>query len=253
MNENVAGEVTGRLAEYGQRVITTLIIILIGILAARLLMMLIDNILKRTKMPSATRGFVTTSLYIAIIIITIIMALTPFEVDILPLVVGLAIIGFIVGLALQGALSNFAAGIMILAQRPFHVGDFVDVAGETGEVKEITITSTVIDTPDNVKVVFPNAKVLAGEIKNYSVHKIRRVSIPVEVDRNVKIDNLTESIKGILSAQEKILKDPPFSVNICGISSSKVDLIVRAWCSVEEVEEVSHGIFYSIKKELEKI
>ena len=246
-------DVTGRLAEYGQRIISVLVIILVGILAARFLTMFVDSILKRTRMPSTTRGFVNTLFYIAVIVLTIIMALTPFEIDIGPLVVGLGIIGFIVGLAIQGALSNFAAGIMILAQRPFHVGDFVDVAGETGEVKEITLTSTVIDTPENVKVVFPNAKVLAGEIKNYSVHKIRRINIPVELDRGVKIDDLTESIKAILSANKKILKDPPFSVNICGLSSSKVNLIVKAWCNADETEEVSHNIFYNIKKELEKV
>ena len=253
MNEDMAGEVTGRLAEYGQRIISTLVIILVGILAARFLTMFIDNILKRTKMPATTRGFVNTLIYIAIIVMTVIMALTPFEIDIGPLVVGLAIIGFIVGLAIQGALSNFAAGIMILAQRPFHVGDFVDVAGEIGEVKEITMTSTVIDTPENVKVVFPNAKVLAGEIKNYSAHKIRRIIIPIEVDRSVKIDDLIESINAILSTQEKILKDPPPSVKICGIFSSKVNLNIKVWCDADEVEEVSHCILYKIKKEQEKI
>lgn len=245
-------DVTGRLAEYGQRMVSALVIVLVGILVARFFTMFMNNIFKKTKMPSETRGFVCNLLYVAIIIVTIVMALTPFEIDIMPLVVGLGVIGFIVGLALQGALSNFAAGIMILAQRPFHVGDFVDVAGEVGEVKEITMTSTIIETPDNVKVVFPNAKVLAGEIKNYSAHKIRRISIPIEVDMGVKIDSLIESIKAILSAQGKILKDPPSSINICGLSGSKVNVVIRAWCNIEEIEEVSTSIFYSVKKELEK-
>ena len=180
------------------------------------------------------------------------MALTPFEIDIMPLVVGLGIIGFIVGLALQGALSNFAAGIMILAQRPFHVGDFIDVAGEVGEVKEITMTSTVIDTPENVKIIFPNAKILAGEIKNYSVHKIRRLNIPMEIDANQKIDDVIGKIKSVMSAQTKILKDPPYSINICSLSSLKVNLAVKAWCNTEESEEMYSNIFYALRKELEK-
>ncbi len=250
MNEDMAGEVTSRLAEYGQRIVSALVIILVGILAARFLTMFIDNVLKRTKMPDTTRSFVTTIIYVGIIVVTVIMALTPFEIDIGPLVVGLAIIGFIIGLAIQRALSNFAAGIMILAQRPFHVGDFIDVAGETGTVREITMTTTVIDTPENVKVSFPNAKVLAGEIKNYSVHKIRMINIPIDVDINVKIDGFIDSVKAILSAQEKILKDPPFSVNICGLSSSKINLSIKAWCNADETEEVSNSILYSIKKSI---
>jgi small conductance mechanosensitive channel len=252
MNEEIAGEVTNRLAEYLHRIFISLSIVLVGILMARLVTMFADRVLKKTKMPGTTRKFVTTLMYIGIIVVTVIMALTPFEIDIGPLVVGLAIIGFIMGLAIQGALSNFAAGIMILAQRPFHVGDFVDVAGEIGIVKEITMTTTVIDTPENVKVSFPNAKVLAGEIKNYSVHKIRMVSVPVEVDANVKIDGFIDSIKADLSVQEKILSDPPFSVNICGLSSSKVSLIVKVWCNADETEEVSNNIFHSIREKLEK-
>lgn len=248
--DEMAGEITGRLAEYGQRIVTALVIVLIGILVARFFTMFIDNIFKRTKMPSTTRGFVCTVIYIGIIIITIIMALTPFEIDIGPLVVGLAIIGFIVGLALQGALSNFAAGIMILAQRPFQVGDLVEIAGETGEVKEITITSTIIDTPENVKVIFPNAKVLAGEIKNYSVHKIRRINLPIEVERSQNIEDLLNRIKNILLSQEKILKDPQPSVLISGLMGSKVNLIVRLWCSTDEAEEISNTVLNTIIKEL---
>jgi len=244
-------EMAGILTTYTWRIITALVIVLVGILLARVITRFIERILIRIDIPSTTRGFLVSFIYVVIIIIAIVMALTRFEIDIGPLIIGIGIVGFIAGLAIQGALSNAVAGIMILVQRPFQVGDIVEAGGETGEVKEITTTSTVIDTPQNVKVIIPNAKILADKIKNYSTHRIRRISIPVEIEAGVKVDSLLEHIKHIISTQEKVLKEPPSSATISSLSSSKIVITVKVWCSVDDIEEVSHNILYEIKKELE--
>jgi len=84
------------------------------------------------------------------------------------------------------------------------------------------------------------------------VHKIRRLNIPMEIDANQKIDDVIGKIKSVMSAQDRILKDPPYSINICSFSSSKVNLAVKAWCNTEESEEMYSNIFYALRKELEK-
>jgi len=203
-------------------------------------------------MPETTRTFICNVMHLSIIIITVIMALTPFEIDIGPLVVGLGIIGFIVGLALQGTLSNFAAGILILVRKPFDAGDVVELAGERGTVREVTTTSTVIDTPENVKVIFPNAKILSGEIKNYTSHKTQRINISFDIDRNIKIEEFLKRVCDILSSSEKVLQDPPFSVRVSSLSKDATGITIQAWCDQGETEDAQHEILLKIKSSLEK-
>ncbi|PIV55293.1 hypothetical protein COY52_12555 [Candidatus Desantisbacteria bacterium CG_4_10_14_0_8_um_filter_48_22] len=245
-------EMTSALSQYTWRVITAIVIVLVGVVIARLLSVFINNILKRTDMPPATRGFLAGSISFVIIIIAVIMALTRFEIDIIPLVVGLAIIGFVVGLATQGALSNFVAGMMILAQRPFQTGDQVEVYGETGEVKEIKITSTIIDTPDNVRIIFPNAKLLAGEIKNLSTHKIRRISIPVQVNSGKDFAKISDSILAVFRSDARILKEPPTGVVVSSATGDKLTVSARAWCQTDEVEAVVSDMTVKIRELVDK-
>ena len=241
-----------RLGEYGYRIAMAFVILLAGILLAKIFKRILNDILHKTKMPETTRGFVGNIIYISIIVLTVIMALTPFEIDIAPLVVGLAIIGFIVGLALQGTLSNFAAGMIILIKKPFHTGDIVEIAGEKGVVREIGTTTTVIDTPDNIKVIFPNAKILAGEIKNYSSHKTERVNIYLEVDKNIKIAEFLDKVTKILSASEKILQDPPFSARVTSFSKDVLGITIQVWCDSGDAEDARHDILSKIKNEMER-
>lgn len=241
-----------RLTEYGQRIATALVILLAGIFVARVSTRFLDGVLHKTKMPENTRGFVGSVVYISIIVLTVIMALTPFEIDIAPLVVGLAIIAFIVGLALQGTLANFAAGMIILIKKPFRSGDIVEIAGEKGQVREIGTTTTVIDTPGNVKVIFPNGKVLAGEIKNYSSHKTQRINISFEIDKNIKIAEFLEKVIKILSSSDKVLQDPPFSAKVSSFSKDALGITIQAWCDSGDEEDARHDILFKIKNEMER-
>lgn len=246
------GNMTGVLTAYAWRIVPAIVILLLGILVGGLITRLVSNILKRTNMPLTTRRFITSFLYIIIIIFAIITAVAQFEIDIGPLVVGLAVISFIVGLALQGTLSNFAAGIMILAQRPFQTGDLVQIGSETGEIKEVTLTSTIIETQENVKTIFPNFKVLSGTIQNYSARKIRRVGLPVEVGSDRKISEVIKKIQSAISDEARVLKEPPCCIDVRELSVSGVKIMVKIWCQADEADAVSSSVLKSIKENFEK-
>jgi len=245
-------DVTNILTSYAWRIAAAVVIVLVGILTASLLSRFLNNLMKKTHIPSSTRGFITSFLFVVIIIFAMITGVAQFEIDIGPLVVGLAIIGFVVGLAMQGALSNLAAGIMILAQKPFQVGDMVEIAGEYGEVKEITMTSIILDKPENVKLIFPNSKVLAGAIKNYSSHRTRKISIDLEFAASKKINDIIENINFVIKHEEGVLKEPAPSIEVIEISLASVKLKVSVWCERNEVETLPPSLLKAIKTSLEK-
>jgi small conductance mechanosensitive channel len=157
-----------------------------------------------------------------------------------------------VGLALQGTLANFSAGVMLLVFRPFRVGDFVECAGTAGSVKEIGVFSTLLATPDNVAIVVPNAGIFGAVIKNYSANDTRRNDLVIGISYDDDIAKAVAVMQQVLSADERVLRDPEPVVAVAELGDSSVNLVVRPWCSSDDYWALRFDLTRRLKEALEE-
>ena len=160
----------------------------------------------------------------------------------------MAAAGFAVGLALQGSLGNFAAGVLLLIFRPFKVGDVVDVAGVVGVVDEIDLFNTILHTPDNIQVFVPNGQVYGNTIKNISAHATRRVDMVVGIGYGSSIARAEEIINELIAADERILKDPAPTVAVAELADSSVNFVVRPWTAAADYWAVKFDFTRKVKE-----
>jgi small conductance mechanosensitive channel len=137
--------------------------------------------------------------------------------------------GLAIGLAMQGSLSNFAAGVMIILFRPFKIGDFIDAGGVKGIVEEISIFTTNLRTPDNLAVIVPNSAITGGSITNFAAKETRRIDLTFGIAYDDDISVAKKAIWEVLNADERILKDPAPIVGVMELADSSVNLIVWPW------------------------
>lgn len=232
---------------YGGRAIGAAITLVLGYLAARLLRRVVRRVMSRFEPPPAIISFVSRLVYVAVLLFAVVAALSRFGVETTSFVAVLGAGSFAVGFALQGALSNFAAGVLILILRPFGVGDYVEVAGVGGTVKDIQLFSTVLATPDNVKVLVPNARVYGDTIKNYAGYETRRLDLSVGIGYDASIDRAIEVASTLLAADSRVLADPPPQVLVSQLGDSSVDLTLRMWVERSDFWPVRHELTRRIK------
>ena len=156
--------------------------------------------------------------------------------------------GLAVGLALQGSLSNFAAGVLMIIFRPFKVGDFIEGAGTAGVVEEIQIFTTQLRTPDNKTIIIPNAKLTADNIVNFSAKGTRRADMVFGIGYDDDIDKARNIISEILSNEARILKDPPPQVAVSELADSCVNFVVRPWVDADDYWGVVFDVTEAVKK-----
>lgn len=159
--------------------------------------------------------------------------------------------GLAVGLALQGSLANFAAGVLILIFRPFRVGDFVEVAGVSGVVQKIQIFTTELHSPDNKKIIVPNGGVISGNITNYSANDTRRVDLMFGIGYGDDIDTAKAVLESVVAAEAKILTDPAPTVAVVELADSSVNLVCRPWVKTADYWDVYFNITEAAKKALD--
>lgn len=154
--------------------------------------------------------------------------------------------GLAVGLAFQGTLGSFAAGVMLLVFRPFKIGDVVEAAGVTGKVEEIELFTTTIKTPDNQKLIVPNSKIAGDTIRNAVAYDTRRVDIDVGCDYGANIDDCRAALEESVQLVDKALADPPAQIFLKGLGGSSVDWQVRVWCKTEDYWDVHQATIRAI-------
>jgi len=165
----------------------------------------------------------------AILAVVIIAVLTRFGVETTSLVAALGAVTLAIGFALQGTLSNVAAGVMIVFFRPYKIGDFVEVAGTAGSVKDVTLFYTELNTPDNKQIIIPNGQAWGDVITNYSTHPTRRCDFVFSAGYDDEIDTVIGVLRDTFEADERVLKDPALFVEVAAHGASSVDYVVRAW------------------------
>jgi len=188
----------------------------------------------------------------AILAIAIVFVLSRFGIQTTSLVALLGAAGLAIGLALQGTLSNLAAGVMLLGFRPFKIGDYVDVGGFSGTVKAITLFTTEIATSDNVQITIPNSDIWASSIKNYSYYDRRRCDIVIGVSYDTDLKKAEAALRKVIDADERALSDPAPFVKVTNLGDSSVDFTIRVWAMADDFWNMKFALLREIKEEFDR-
>ncbi|MBA2663505.1 MAG: mechanosensitive ion channel [Bradymonadaceae bacterium] len=186
-----------------------------------------------------------------IVLVAFIIGLGNLGIDTGALIAGLGVTGLVLGFALKDTLSNFTAGGMILLYRPFDIGHVVDVGGTVGTVKDLTLVTTVLHTPDNRVIMMPNSKVWGNNITNVSLMTTRRVDLVVGIAYDADIDEATAIFLDIAGQNDKVLTDPAPAVTLNELGESSVDFNVRVWADASEYWAVRNEMLRQVKYRLD--
>jgi small conductance mechanosensitive channel len=186
-----------------------------------------------------------------IMVFAVIAALNKFGVQTTSFVAVIGAAGLAVGLALQGSLSNFAAGVLILVFKPFRIDDAIEAGGATGKVADIGIFTTTINTFDNKKVIVPNAAITSGTITNINAYETRRVDLTAGIGYGDDIGKAKQVLTDILANHPKVLQDPAPNVQLLELADSSVNFIVRPWVKTEDYWTVYFDVMRSIKEQFD--
>ena len=238
--------------EYGMSIIGAILILILGWTIANWAARKVRKSgQKAEKIDNTLVPILAQIIRVLIIIITILAVLNQFGVETTSIVALLGAAGLAVGLALQGSLSNIAAGVMILALRPFKIGDAVNIGGTAGIVDEIGLFVTELHSFDNVGITMPNSMVWGDEIQNYSMHDTRRVDMVFGIGYNDDIDKAITILKDILTADDRVLSEPETLIAVGNLGDSSVDIKARPWCNSSDYWDLMHDITKKVKEEFD--
>jgi small conductance mechanosensitive channel len=241
------------VSSYGITVIGAIAILLGGLWISGRVARLVKRALSRSDRVDETVAVFAASLTrYALVLITLIAVLNQFGVQTTSLVAVLGAATLAIGLALQGTLSNVAAGVMLLLFRPFKVGDYVEIGGTGGTVKAVTLFLTEMATPDNIEIVVPNGQVWGALIKNYNFNATRRCDINVGISYDDDISAARAAVLECAAADDRALKDPPPMVVPLGFGDSSVDLQVRVWVKTEDFWAFKFDLTERIKEKFDE-
>ncbi|WP_448556294.1 mechanosensitive ion channel family protein [Thalassotalea montiporae] len=240
------------MISFGIKLVVAIIILIVGKLVARLVSKGVSKILEHKSVDQAVISFVASLVYGVGIAIVFIIAISHlgFNTSSLVAIVGAA--GLAVGLALQGSLSNFASGVLLISFRPFKAGDFVEVGGVAGIVEEILIFSTKLRTGDNKTVIIPNGAITSGTITNYSTKPTRRIDLVIGVSYDANLAEARQVMADVVAADERVLKDPAVTIGVSELADSAVNIVVRPWVKSADYWPTYFDLMENIKVALDK-
>jgi len=204
------------------------------------------------KVDKILESFVSNLAYWAMMMFVIIATINQIGVQTTSLIAIMGAAGLAIGLAMQGSLANFAAGVLIVMFRPYRVGDFVEAAGISGTVVQVQILTTVLKTGDNKQIVVPNGQIMGSIITNYSAHDTRRVELTVGVSYDDDIDKVRSTLQDLIDADERVFKDPAPLIAVSELADSSVNFTVRIWVNSSDYSAVKYGLTEAIKKRFDK-
>jgi small conductance mechanosensitive channel len=246
-------QVQGIATDWGIKVIAALAIFIIGRWIAKGVRRGVRRMMEKGGADPIIIGFIGSILYIALLAFVVVAALGQLGIQTTSFIAILGAAGLAIGLALQGSLANFAAGFLMIIFRPFKVGDFVEVAGVAGVVKDMQIFTTTMKTGDNKTIIIPNAKISGDNIINYSAEKNRRVDMTVGVAYDADLSKVRDVLNDIISKDERILSDPAPLVVVGELADSSVNFIVRVWTKSENYWGVMFDANETIKNRFDAV
>lgn len=211
------------------KLVTAILIFVIGRMVIKFVIKLVKKLLHKSSMDEMLIDFVGSILNAVLLLFVIIAALNQLGVDTTSLVALIAAAGLAIGLALQGSMQNFAAGVMILVFKPFKLGDFIEAGGVNGVVEKIQIFSTLMRTGDNKEVIVPNGAIYSGAITNFSARDTRRVDMVFGIGYDDDIRLAKSILEKLVSEDSRILPEPAPVIALSELADSSVNFVVRPW------------------------
>jgi small conductance mechanosensitive channel len=232
----------------GKAILMALIIFVVGKWIAGAIKNKLRSTMEKRNVDPALISFGTSIIYYVLMIAVVLAAVQQVGFQTTSLVAVLGAAGLAVGLALQGSLSNFASGVLIIMFRPFKIGDFIDAGGQAGVVQEIGVLVTIMKTPDNKKIIQPNSAIMSGAIVNVTANDTRRVDMTVGVSYSDDLDKVQNIILDVLNADSRVLQDPAPQVVVAEMADSSVNFNVRPWCATGDY----WGVFFDFQKTIKQ-
>ena len=235
------------LLPIGIKLLFALVIFFVGRTIMRAILRALDRVMERSKMDISLRKFLGDVVYAVLFVVLVILALDTVGIKTTAVVAVLGAAGLAVGLALQGSLSNFAAGVMLIVLRPYKVADHVIIGKYTGRVDAIRVFNTVVITSDNREITIPNGQIIAAPIENLTVLGRRRVDLVVTVDTTASLPKIRELLTSVIAAEERFHRSPAPTIDIAEITETTVKLYVRPWTTCEDYARVMTETMEKIK------
>jgi len=236
------------LATYGLKVVFAIIVLIVGRWVARLFSKLIQRVMKKQEIDETLRSFIGNMTYYALLTFVVLAALGQLGIQTTSFIAVIGAAGLAIGLALQGSLANFASGFLMIMFRPFKVGDLIEGAGVMGTVESLQIFTTQLRTPDNKKIIIPNASLTGDNIINWSATGTRRVDMVFGIGYEDDIDKAKALIHEILSADDRVLEDPAPLVALSELADSSVNFVARPWVKSGDYWSVFFDTTEAVKK-----
>ena len=229
-----------------------LAIFYVGKFVISLIVRAIRKVMRRQEVEKTLETFVCNLVRMVLLVIVIIAAIGQLGIETTSFIAIFGAAGLAVGLALQGSLSNFAAGVLIVLFRPYKVGDFVEAAGIAGVVEQVQILTTILKTGDNKQIIVPNGQIMDSIITNYSANDTRRVDMVVGVSYDDDLDKVRATLEELVAAEDRILDEPKHTIAVSALADSSVNFVVRPWVKTSDYWGVMFDLTEAIKKRFDK-
>ena len=239
--------ITSYIVDYGTAIIFAIVIFIVGKWISKRITTVIQKAMRSRDVDETLVKFLSNIAYWLLLSFVVIAALSQLGVQTTSIAAIFAAAGLAIGLSLQGSLSNFASGVMIIAFRPFRVGDFVEIAGTAGSVEEVSIFTTQLKTPDNKTVIVPNGSITSDNITNYSTKETRRIDLVFGIGYDDDIKKTKSLLEEIVTGDDRILKDPAPTVAVSELADSSVNFVVRPWVKSADYWDVYFYLQETVK------
>jgi small conductance mechanosensitive channel len=237
---------------YGLKILAAIAIFIVGRWVAKALRGVVTRAMTKGNVDETLISFLANLTYVTLLVFVIVAAINQLGIQTTSFIAILGAAGLAIGLALQGSLANFAAGVLMIIFKPFKVGDYVEGGGTAGIVEEIQIFTTKMRTPDNKSIIIPNAKITGDNIVNYSAKDSRRMDMIVGVSYDDDYDQVKEVLEDILAKDGRILEDPAAKIGILEFGDNSVNFVFRPWVMTAEYWDVYFDLTEAIKKRFDE-
>ncbi len=239
------------LLSYAVNIVAAIAIIIVGMLIARIISNGVNRLLLARHIDATVADFLSALVRYGVIAFTLIAALGRVGVQTASVIAVLGAAGLAVGLALQGSLSNLAAGVLLVPFRPFRTGEFVDLGGVMGTVLHVQIFSTTLRTGDGKIVVVPNGKIIAGNIVNFSREPVRRNEFVIGVAYDADVDQVIALLREVVDADPRVLQDRGVQIGLNELAASSLNFVVRCWSNSGDLQDVYWDLMKNFKRTLD--
>lgn len=239
------------IISYAVNIVAAIAIIIIGMIIARIISNAVNRLLRARHIDATVADFLSALVRYGVIAFTVIAALGRIGVQTASGIAVLGAAGLAVGLALQGSLSNLAAGVLLVTFRPFRTGEFVDLGGVMGTVLQVQIFSTTLRTADGKIVVVPNGKIISGNIVNFSREPVRRNEFIIGVAYEADVDEVIALLQQVVEADSRVLKEKGIQIGLNELAASSMNFVVRCWSNSGDLQNVYWDLLKNFKRALD--